>query len=96
MPDDILKLAHEHLLRQCKAARSARRDNRRRSRAKWPLESDSLACHPEQVQERNAFIRSRGLAGVRARRDGTMVFDSHRARQKYLNKIGLIDRSGYT
>jgi hypothetical protein len=93
---DVLQLARRQMAEQCRAAKKRARDNRIGGRAKWPLESDSLACHPEQVAERNEFIKGHGLTGVRARRDGTMIFDSHRARQRYLNRIGLIDRSGYT
>jgi hypothetical protein len=93
---DVLKLAREHMAQQVKAARQTAIDQRaRRSGAKWPIESDSLACHTEQVQERNDFIRGHGLRGVRARRDGTMIFDSHNAREKYLRTIGLVDRNGF-
>lgn len=97
--DDILKLAREHTAETLKAAKSGALERRRRRAAglaRWPIESDSLACHPEQVQERNAFIKGHGLQGCEARPDGTMVFSGPRARQRYLSRVGLIDRSGYT
>lgn len=96
MRDDILKLAREHDAKRNRAARKRSRDNRVGRTGKWPIESDSLACHPEQVGERNEFIKGHGLVGVHAAPDGTMVFSGPRARQRYLNKVGLIDRSGYT
>ena len=92
---DLLEMVRDHNKKVLLDAKASG-EQRQKTRPKWPIESDSLACHPAQVAERNAFIKGHGLAGVEARPDGTMVFSGPRERQKYLNKIGLIDRSGYT
>ena len=55
-----------------------KRPIRRAGGQAWPMESDSLSCHPRQVKEFRRRTKELGLGGIQYRDDGTCVVDSQR------------------
>lgn len=60
----------------------------------WPLESQALAVHPEQVHEANERAKRHGIA-AEYREDGTCVIADATARRRLLKLEGLVDKDGF-
>lgn len=61
----------------------------------WPLRSEALAVHPEQVDEANLRNKRAGVAAY-YEPDGTCVIADNGARRRLLRLERCIDRAGYT
>lgn len=59
----------------------------------WPLVSDALAVHPDQVGKANERNRRHGVA-TRYQRDGRAVIPDRGDRKKLLRLEGLHDNNG--
>lgn len=59
----------------------------------WPMKSEALACHPDQVVDHNERNRSKGI-GARYNADGTCVIESRGDRKKLLRLEKMHDKSG--
>ncbi len=88
--------AAEGRKRALAAAKKARKKLHQSVSAKWPMKSDSLGCHPEQVGEANERAKKAGIQGVHYERDGTCVINDNGARKKLMRLEKCIDRSGYS
>jgi hypothetical protein len=60
----------------------------------WPMDSDALACHPEQIQELMNRNKKHGITGVSYKPDGTAVLADRGARRDLMALEGLHDKQG--
>lgn len=60
----------------------------------WPMRSEALAVHPDQVQEATEQLKRHGISGVRYEGDGTAVLQDRGARRELLRLEGMVDRQG--
>lgn len=84
-------------LRKMQTAPPARRVERKRHfvpSGNWPLRSDALGCHPDQIKEFTADAKAAGLTGVSFDADGTCVVSTRRQRAQYAAMRGLHDKDG--
>lgn len=63
--------------------------------AGWPLHSDALAVHPDQVPAEAEYVKRRGVP-TRFDGRGRPVFENRRHRRAYLKAIGAVDRDSFT
>lgn len=59
----------------------------------WPMRSEALACHPDQVSEMNQRNSDKGI-GARYEGDGTCVIPSRADRKKLLKLERFHDKRG--
>lgn len=59
----------------------------------WPMRSEALACHPDQVQEMNERNAKHGI-GTRYEADGTAVIPDRGDRKRLLRLEGYHDKGG--
>ena len=59
-----------------------------------PLKSLSMGCHPSQVAEFNAQLEREGIRGARHLPDGTMQFETRKARRLAMKAEGMRDGDG--
>lgn len=59
----------------------------------WPLESEALAVHPNQVQKANDRAKRHGI-GVQYKPDGTAILADRRARKQMIALEGFFDNHG--
>lgn len=60
----------------------------------WPLKSEALACHPEQIPELIERNKRHGVAGVSYDKDGTAILADRGARRDLMALEGCHDKSG--
>ena len=65
----------------------------RRSGQTWPLYSDAVGVHPDQVGEAWGHSRSQGVP-TEFTADGRAIFTSARHRKQYCEAYGYFDRNG--
>lgn len=61
----------------------------------WPIVSDALAVHADQVQEAIADAAKKGVP-TEFRKDGRPVLRDRAHRKAYLKAYGFIDRNSFT
>ena len=64
------------------------------SSAGWPMKSDALAVHPDQIPEAMERNKKHGIEGVSYLKDGRAVLDSRKARQRLMALEGVHDNNG--
>lgn len=60
----------------------------------WPMLSDALACHPDQVDAMNERNARSGISVTYDRTDGRAIIPDRAERRKLLKREGLHDRNG--
>lgn len=60
----------------------------------WPLKSEGLGCHPEQIPELLERNKRHGVKGVSYDKDGTAVLADRGARRDLMALEGCHDKSG--
>ncbi len=60
----------------------------------WPMKSDGMACHPEQISEIMARNKRHGITGVSYDSDGTAVLADRGARRDLMALEGCHDKQG--
>ncbi len=60
----------------------------------WPMKSDGMACHPEQIPEMMERNKRHGVAGVSYDRDGTAILADRGARRDLMALEGVHDKQG--
>lgn len=83
--DVAAELARDYGVRQRQASRNL---------GAWPMTSNALGCHPEQVDSYRDFIRSQGLTGVDVLANGSVRISDRRARRELLRACGMRDNDG--
>lgn len=63
------------------------------SRAAWPMYSDAMGVHPQQVDEFHKDSVRRGVP-TEFTRDGRAIFESASHRKRYCREYGFHDRNG--
>lgn len=58
----------------------------------WPMRSEALAVHPDQVDEANARNRRRGLASEYEKGTGVCVIPTPREKKKLVKLEGFVDK----
>ena len=62
----------------------------------WPMVSKlSLACDPDDVQDRNEVMKANGLHGVTYRPDGACEISDESAYKRLRKFEGVFNRDGY-
>lgn len=62
----------------------------------WPMKSQALAVHPEQIAEAHERNRKAGITGVEYLKDGTAVIADRGARKNLMKLEGVVDKeAGY-
>ena len=61
--------------------------------AGWPMASESLGCHPDQIQESVDYAREKGVP-TDFTPDGRPICDSPGHRKRYCEALGYYDRNG--
>lgn len=59
----------------------------------WPMKSDALGCHPDQVKEFEQHCASLGVP-TRYTSDGRAVLENREHRRRLLRAMGYHDRDG--
>jgi hypothetical protein len=60
----------------------------------WPMKSDALACHPEQIPEMMERDRKRGIASEYDPKDGRMILKDRGQRRDIMRSLGFHDNNG--
>jgi hypothetical protein len=60
----------------------------------WPMNSEALACHPEQIQEAMERNKRHGITGVSYGKDGTAILSDRGARRDLMALEGVHDKHG--
>lgn len=60
----------------------------------WPMKSQAMACHPEQIQEMMTRNAQHGITGVSYDATGDAIISSPREKAKLMKLEGLRDRNG--
>ena len=64
----------------------------RRGKPAYPYHSDAMGCHPKQIPEMQAFLKSRGTHADYSP-DGRLKVESHSHREKVRKALRLADLS---
>jgi hypothetical protein len=65
-----------------------------RSRAKWPMTTVLTGVAESQVEETREKLAKHGVVGATVNNDGTVTWDSPKARRRYCEVMNLGDRNG--
>lgn len=60
----------------------------------WPMRSDALSCHPNQIAAITERNKKHGITGVSYEADGTCVISDREARRKIMALEGVHDNKG--
>ncbi len=60
----------------------------------WPMKSEGMAVHPEQIQEALDRNKKHGITGVTYDRNGTAIIGSPREKAKLMKLEGVVDKNG--
>jgi hypothetical protein len=61
----------------------------------WPMYSNSMGTHPDQVKQTQEDLRKMGCGHVEFSSDGMMKLDNNAQRKKIMKAMGMVDRNGY-
>lgn len=61
----------------------------------WPLYSNALGTHPNEVNSLKSELAKKGCGDVSFHRDGGMILDNNAQRRKILKAMGKADANGY-
>lgn len=61
----------------------------------WPLHSDAMGVHPEQVPEEMAALKRLGV-DTRYDDKGRPILENRRHRKAHMKALGLVDRNSFT
>lgn len=78
---------------QLEAAKTAPKRVRKSTNPGWPMVSQAMGCHPEQVAEFQRNADAHNLTGVKFRPDGACVFEDSGAKRDYMKLRDYIDKS---
>ncbi len=60
----------------------------------WPMNSDAMGCHPDQIPEIMERNKRHGITGVSYAPDGTAILADRGARKNLMALEGVHDKSG--
>lgn len=61
----------------------------------WPMESEALACHPDQVREFTENARKHGVPTEFNTKTGCPIFTDPAHRRKYMKLAHVVDKKSY-
>lgn len=61
----------------------------------WPMYSNALGTHPNEVDTLKAELAKKGCGDVSFHKDGGMILDNAAQRRKILKAMGKADANGY-
>jgi len=61
----------------------------------WPMYSNALGTHPDEVNNLKAELAKKGCGEVSFHKDGGMILDNNAQRRKILKAMGKVDANGY-
>lgn len=61
----------------------------------WPMYSDGLGTHPDQIKGLQKDLKGLGCGNVEFRADGAMKLENNAQRRKILKAMGKQDKYGY-
>lgn len=88
----ISELAQKHL-ETVATGQLIRSKKRRNWRAKWPMVSYQMGCHPSQINEVKQVLHEHGT-DAEIRPNGTTIITSQRHHKKVAEALGMVDYSG--